>query len=74
MAQVTKCICHDSSFEMLKEYAKKNKIDSVETLQDHGMCSCGCQMCRPYVKMMLETGKTEFQPGEPYGRKSTRSN
>jgi hypothetical protein len=25
-------------------------------------------MCAPYVELMLETGKTAFVPGEPYGR------
>jgi len=69
MAKVTKCICHDRSFEEIKEYARENGIDNLKTLQEQKICSCGCQMCAPYVELMLETGKTAFVPGEPYGRK-----
>lgn len=70
MRQVTKCICHKNSFAMLKEYAEKHDINSVEILQENNMCSRGCRMCKPYVEVMLKTGQTEFQPGEPYRRSS----
>lgn len=69
MAQVTKCVCHNRSFDDIKEYARENEISDLNTLQEQKFCSCGCQMCAPYVELMLETGKTAFVAGEPYGRK-----
>lgn len=68
MGRVTKCVCHDRSFEEIKEFAQKNGINSVDVLQARKICSCGCQMCAPYVELMLETGGTSFEPGAPYKR------
>jgi len=65
---VTKCICHDRSFEEIKKYAQQNEIDTIEELQESKFCSCGCQMCVPYVELMLQTGETAFEPGAPYKR------
>ena len=59
---VTKCICNERSFEEIRNYANKHQIDSIEELQAREICSCDCQMCEPYVKRMLKTGKTEFEP------------
>lgn len=58
---VTKCICHNRSFEQIKAYAKRNRIDTVEELQERYICSCSCQQCLPYVKRMLKTGETSFE-------------
>lgn len=69
MGRVTKCVCHDRSFEEIKEFARKNRLDSVEELQARQICSCGCHMCAPYVELMLETGETSFEPRAPYKRK-----
>ncbi len=68
MAQnkVTKCICHDRSFEEVKTYAENQNISRVEDLQNHKFCSNSCGLCIPYVEVLLETGQTEFNPGEPY--------
>jgi NAD(P)H-nitrite reductase large subunit len=68
MAQnkVTKCICHDRSFDEVKAYAESQKISRVDDLQDHDYCSNSCGLCTPYVEVLLETGQTEFFPGEPY--------
>jgi NAD(P)H-nitrite reductase large subunit len=65
---VTNCICHDRSFTELKNYAVEHGITDIEELQKRKMCSCGCQMCAPYVEAMLKTGETAFEPGAPYGR------
>lgn len=63
---VEKCICHDKTFEDVKEYAQTNEIETLEELQERHFCSCGCRMCAPYVELVLETGKTSFKPGEYY--------
>lgn len=73
MAQnkVTKCICHDRSFEEVKAYAREQNLPTVEALQDHDFCSNSCGLCTPYVEVLLETGQTAFDPGEPYRRNNS---
>jgi len=67
--KVLKCICHDHTFEEIKAYADVNDLSSLEELQDRDYCSNNCGMCAPYVEITLETGQTEFAPGEPYRKK-----
>lgn len=62
--KVTKCICHDRSFEEVKNFAKKHNLSTVDALQEKDFCSNSCKLCAPYVEVMLETGQTEFTPGE----------
>tara|TARA_R110002096_G_scaffold39845_3_gene108664 strand:- start:4132 stop:4347 length:216 start_codon:yes stop_codon:yes gene_type:complete len=66
---VTRCICHDKSFEEIKGFAQENDITDVRELQALNYCSNSCRLCAPYVEMVLETGETEFTPGAYYGRK-----
>ncbi len=61
---VTHCICHAVSFEEVKEIAGKESFTSIEELQKADICSTNCKMCKPYVEMMLENGRTAFEPGE----------
>lgn len=68
---VTKCICHNRSFDEIKEYANEQDIGTVEELQSRKYCSCGCGLCSPYVEMVLRTGETEFTPGAYYRKKKT---
>lgn len=63
---VDKCICHDKSFEEIKQYASEKNIQSVEELRSARFCSCGCGLCGPYVEMVLDTGETAFEPGAYY--------
>lgn len=65
---VSKCICHDRTFEEIKEYAKDYNYDHVEDLQADHYCSCSCGLCIPYIELMFETGETEFKPGAYYMR------
>ncbi len=67
---VTRCICHDKSFEEIKTFALENGIKDVKELQILKYCSNSCRLCVPYVEMVLETGETEFAPGAYYGRKT----
>ena len=69
---VTKCICHNRTFEEVQEYANEHNLSSVDELQDHNFCSNSCGMCAPYVEMMLETSRTEFAPREPFLKKGTK--
>jgi bacterioferritin-associated ferredoxin len=61
--QVTRCICHQRTFETLKEMAERENIESVEQLQERRLCGRGCGLCVPYVRLMLKTGETAFDPG-----------
>ncbi|MEP1152131.1 MAG: hypothetical protein ABJH08_10430 [Balneola sp.] len=66
---VNRCICHERSFEEIKEYAKEKGYTDLEDLQIDNYCSNGCRICAPYVEMVLETGETEFEPRAYYKRK-----
>lgn len=67
---VSRCICHKKSFEEIKEFASNEGINKVEELQALSYCSNSCQMCKPYVELIFETGETAFKPGAYYGRKN----
>ncbi len=61
---VTHCICHAVSFEEIQSISESAGFKSVEELQAEDVCSTNCKMCKPYIEMMLETGRTAFEPGE----------
>jgi len=65
---VNRCICHEHSFEEIKEYAKENGYNELEDLQTVNYCSNSCRMCAPYVEMVLETGQTAFKPGAYFNK------
>ncbi|MDR8390842.1 hypothetical protein NC796_06825 [Aliifodinibius sp. S!AR15-10] len=60
---VKKCICHDRTFQEIKDYSQERGISSIEELQAEQYCSCQCKFCVPYIEMMFETGQTVFEPG-----------
>lgn len=64
--KVTKCVCHQRSFEDIKAYADKHNITSSVKLQQERLCGCGCGMCLPYIDLVLESGETEFSPEAIY--------
>ncbi len=66
---VTECICHNRDFTEVKQYASQNNVTSLEELQNQNYCSNSCRLCAPYVEIVLETGQTEFKPGEPFRKK-----
>ncbi len=60
---VARCICSDISFADMKKIAEEQQITSVEELREQDICCNNCLMCEPYVEMVLETGRTEFELG-----------
>lgn len=66
MSKVSRCICHDRSFEQIKKFAAENGFNSVEELQKANYCSNSCRLCVPYVNYMLRTGETEIDSRAPY--------
>lgn len=61
---VDSCICHDISFVNLLKEAREKGITTIEELQEQKLSSTKCKLCYPYVKKMLENGKTSFIPGK----------
>jgi len=57
---VDQCLCFKVSFEKLKKIANKTGAESVEELQEHINFGHNCRRCHPYVRLMLETGRTEL--------------
>lgn len=62
---VTGCVCHDISFEELKQIARESK-SSFDELSKKTSCCTGCGMCEPYVRLMLRTGQTSFEALPPH--------
>lgn len=67
---VHKCICHKVTFSEIKDIAEEQGLETVEELQTNDICSNSCGMCTPYVRLMLKTGETAFEPGAPYNRRT----
>lgn len=61
---VTRCICHDRSFEELRSLAAAENL-ALEQLKERTGCCTGCGMCEPYVRLMLATGRTAFPVLKP---------
>jgi bacterioferritin-associated ferredoxin len=55
---VTRCICRDVPFEVLKRLADSG-VGSLDGLQRQTGCGTGCGMCLPYVLRLLESGQTD---------------
>ncbi|MCC6425380.1 MAG: (2Fe-2S)-binding protein [Phycisphaerales bacterium] len=57
--QVDRCVCHDITFERLKQLADERGIDAAGLRELTG-CGGGCGMCIPYIHVMLRTGQTSL--------------
>ncbi|CAN5234098.1 hypothetical protein BH23BAC3_BH23BAC3_07000 [soil metagenome] len=62
MGKVNRCICSNISFEEIDRIARERNLSTVEELRKEGICSRNCNLCAAYIKRMLETGKTTFDP------------
>jgi len=58
---VNRCVCMDLAFEELLSIARDNGL-TYEELSARTGCGRGCGLCGPYVKLMLRTGRTSFEP------------
>jgi bacterioferritin-associated ferredoxin len=56
---VNRCVCFEKSFLELKLYADEHEADLRE-LRRVFKCGQGCGLCLPYLKEMLDTGRTSF--------------
>lgn len=58
---VDRCVCFNTTFSHMKEYALQHRC-GLDELRDRFGCGRGCALCIPYVRAMLATGETEFPP------------
>jgi bacterioferritin-associated ferredoxin len=59
---ITRCVCHDVTFARLRRYADEHEGVDMDALQRAFGCGSGCGLCVPYVRAMLRTGRTSFDP------------
>jgi NAD(P)H-nitrite reductase large subunit len=59
MMSVDRCVCHRVTFDRLLEETTRVGRD-ISALKKATGCCTGCGMCKPYVIMMLRTGRTVF--------------
>jgi hypothetical protein len=59
---VDRCVCFDKKFSEMKLTAEKNNIKDINELKKYFLFGENCRLCIPYVELMLNTGKTEFEP------------
>lgn len=71
---VNRCICSNISFADVKIIAKNKNLTTVDELRLNEVCCRHCELCRPYVEEMLETGETSFSPDLILKRKVTGRN
>ncbi|PWN06617.1 hypothetical protein DDZ15_08865 [Rhodohalobacter mucosus] len=60
---VNRCICHDISFGEINQIAAGKNLCTIEELREEEICSTQCRLCEPYIRAMLKTGQTSFEPG-----------
>lgn len=58
---VKKCICFDVTFLEMKNIMKEKGITTIEELKEIKELAGNCKICVPYIKKMIQTGKTEFE-------------
>ncbi len=58
--QVDKCVCFDVTLRVLKAYADETGCD-LDGLTARFSCGRGCALCIPYIRKMLQTGRTSFE-------------
>lgn len=67
---VTRCVCFGRTFKDLKKIARRFDIITLEDLQRRVRFGENCRRCLPYVRLMLRTDQTEFDPFENGGEEA----
>jgi NAD(P)H-nitrite reductase large subunit len=57
--RVERCVCFDQPFEKLLRLARAEGL-TQEQLSERTGCCTGCGMCKPYVRVVLSTGRTSI--------------
>lgn len=57
--RVERCVCFDQPFEKLLKLAREQGLTQEQLSEETGCCT-GCGMCKPYVRVVLTTGRTSI--------------
>ncbi len=57
--RVERCVCFDQPFSKLLALAQAEGLTQDELSERTGCCT-GCGMCKPYVRVVLSTGRTSI--------------
>lgn len=57
---VDRCVCHERTFAELLEAAREHGITEPSQLRQVVDFGLGCGTCRPYVAIVLATGRTRL--------------
>lgn len=58
---VDRCVCFNRLFSEMQQVMVHNNFKTFDELKQHITFGENCQLCVPYVKKMIQTGKTEFE-------------
>ncbi len=64
---VDRCVCFNRLFSQMQQVMVQNNIKTFEELKQHITFGESCRLCVPYVKLMIKTGRTEFEYTEVTG-------
>ena len=56
---VDRCVCHEVTLRELKQIADRDGATLADLARRTG-CTTSCGLCRPYIQVMLATGRTEL--------------
>lgn len=56
---IDRCYCMEVTFESLKALAAEVG-PSIDELSRLTQCCTACGLCRPYIRVMLKTGRTQL--------------
>lgn len=58
--RIDRCVCRNVTFKDALKTSVETSSYTIEELQKHiNICDC-CNMCKPYIKKVLETKITVF--------------
>ena len=59
---VDRCVCFDKTFAEMKEVIDAEGITTFDELKKRLTFAENCNICVPYVELVIRTGKTSFEP------------
>ncbi len=66
---VDRCVCFNRLFSEMQQIMVHKRLNTFEELKRYITFGENCKLCEPYVKLMISTGRTEFEPIEISGEK-----
>ena len=57
---VDRCACVNITFDTIKQAAAGSEDDAILAAHKATRCAGDCGLCLPYIRLMLQTGRTKF--------------